>query len=94
MEKSKYGQLYKDVVPLYIKHNRFMDVAIRLTKPMEKVGNSYIIYGKYVNQAFVETFELGVPTKIMIPVAKLHESWQYCVTPNVDCIRNAEWEQL
>lgn len=92
--KNSSDTLYRRVVPLYIKHNRFMDVAIRITKPIEKIGNCYVIYGKYVNQAFVETFEMGIPTKIVIPASKFEGNWQFCKTPGVKCIRRAEWGRL
>lgn len=94
MSNTSLNTLYKRVVPLYIKHNRHMDVAIRITKPIECIGTYYIIYGKYVNQAFVETFELGIPVKIVIPAKKFEGSWQFCKTPSVACIRYAEWGQL
>lgn len=94
MEKNKYEQLYTDVIPLYIKHKRFMDVAIRLTEPIEYWNGKYIIIGKYVNQGFVETFELGVPISVVLPASKFEGNWQYCATPGVDCIRNAEWADL
>jgi len=70
-----------------------MDVAIRLSRPIKQYGKTYVIYGKYVNQAFVETFELGVPVKLSISSDKI-ENWLVCRDPKETCIRNSKWTAL
>lgn len=94
MNIERLDNLYKRIIPLYIKHNRFLDVAIRITKPIERAGSNYIICGKYVNQAFVETFELETPTRIVIPAMDFEGNWQFCTNPKIICIRYAKWENL
>lgn len=71
-----------------------MDVAIRITRPIERAGSNYVIYGKYVNQAFVETFELGIPVKLVLSAKKFEGGWKFCATPAKKCIRDAVWSQL
>ena len=74
----------------YICHERFMDIAILLKAPIRKTRTGYEVTGKYVNQGFVETFELGVPVKIVIGFDKIAQ-WLVCDNPSEACIRYATW---
>lgn len=75
---------------IYIKHERHQDIAIRLTSPIKRTRTGYLITGKYVNQGFVETFEIGVPTTLTINAANLSQ-WLVCKNPDATCIRYAGW---
>lgn len=75
---------------IYIKHERFMDVAIKLTKPIKRTRTGYQVTGKYVNMGFVETFELGVPVSITISKDNV-KNWQVCENPTEACIRKSTW---
>lgn len=77
----------------YIKHERFLDVAIKLYGPIRKYGSTYIVKGKYVNQGFVETFDLGTPARIRIPESRINQ-WQICRDNTAVCIRYAKWTPL
>lgn len=79
--------------PTYIRHERFLDVAIMLKKDVELEGTNYVVVGKYVNMGFVETFDLGVPITVKIPASKL-EQWLICRNPKEDSIRKSKWVSL
>lgn len=74
----------------YIKHERHMDIAIKLTEPIRRTRTGYVVTGKYVNQGFVETFELGVPVQIVISEQAV-KHWLVCEQPGAKCIRKSSW---
>lgn len=74
----------------YIKHERHTDIAIKLTAPIRRTRTGYVITGKYVNQGFVETFELGVPVQIVISEQAV-KHWLVCEQPDAVCIRKSTW---
>lgn len=75
---------------IYIKHERHRDIAILLTAPIVKQRTGYKVTGKYVNQGFVETFELGIPTSFVIGLDKL-QNWLVCENPSELSIRQSTW---
>jgi hypothetical protein len=75
---------------IYIKHERFMDIAIKLSAPIRRTRTGYQVTGKYVNMGFVETFELGVPVSITIAADKI-SNWQVCENPTEKSIRKSNW---
>lgn len=78
---------------VYLKHKRHMDVAIKLTKALTKNARRYYVTGKYVNMGFVETFELGVPVSITVPVENI-ENWEICINPRQPSIRKSTWKPV
>lgn len=77
----------------YIKHNRFLDVAILVVGGIRKFGSTYVVKGKYVNQGYVETFDLGTPTTVRISEAKIGD-WLICRNPSEPCIRKSTWAAI
>lgn len=75
---------------VYIKHTRHMDVAIKLTADIVRTGNTYVVYGKYVNQGYVETFDLGTPVRLTIHESKFSD-WLICRNPSEPSIRKSKW---
>lgn len=76
-----------------IKHRMYMDLAIRITKPVLRFPNKVVIRGEYLNMAFVETYPIGQRCNIEIPIEKLNE-WLGCMQPQTVCIRYSLWEPL
>lgn len=76
-----------------IKHEKFMDVAIRLTRPVISSGPYYIIRGNWINQGFVNTYDIGYKASIKIKKED-KKDWLICLNPIAPCIRNEKWNRL
>ena len=78
---------------MIIKHNKFLDIAIEIDKPILKMAHKWRIRGKWVNQGFVETYDIGIRCNIDIKTQDLKD-WLICNEPNLICIRYADWRKL
>ena len=76
-----------------IKHEKFMDVAIEITKPIVRFPHKVIIRGVWLNQGFVDTFPIGEKAKIDIKTEDI-KNWFYCLEPNKQCIRYSKWQRV
>jgi hypothetical protein len=76
-----------------IRHKRFMDVCVLVTKSFD-VGHKLKVKGKWVNMAYVRSYELGVNAKFDVAKSDLKD-WEYCVSPEgKECLRYAEWKPI
>lgn len=79
-----------------IKHSKFMDVAFEVTKVRGPYGpNERIeVSGWWLNQGYVNSWNMGVHQKLRFTVAQLKADWSVCMFPHVDCIRDTAWKPL
>lgn len=77
---------------LIIKHKDCLDIAFRLTKDIIIRPNKVILQGRWVNMAFVESFDIDDEDDIMVFDGLT--DWFVCLEPNKKCIRYAKWKSL
>lgn len=78
---------------MIIKHQKFLDVAFKLTRPLIHTHKQIIFRGTWLNMGYVETFELGIKATLKIDKSKLNE-WLFCVDESLPCIRFSEWKSV
>lgn len=82
-----------------IKHKKFMDVAIQITKPpiITKSGKLKI-KGNWMNQAYVESFIIGKLKNFgkseLVIMPENIKDWLVCLNPHANCVRNEKWIRL
>lgn len=66
-----------------IKHERYLDTAIRVMHSWDQEDGSLKVEGMCVNLAFVTTFNLGVPIVFFIKPENAGE-WSICTDPKLE----------
>lgn len=80
---------------IIIKHRNFLDVAFKIDKPIikhPKKPGVFICRGMWLNQGFVDTYNIGIRQTIRIDISK--KDWLKCLEPDARCIRNVEWTPI
>jgi hypothetical protein len=80
----------------YIKHEKFMDVALYVTSVGQLVvgGSEIHISGIWWNQGFEKSYCINIFANITIETEKLSE-WQLCLDPEINrSLRKCEWTPL
>lgn len=76
---------------MIIKHERFLDLAIMITKPLIRLKDgSVIIRGHYINQGFNKSYDLNINVKLRINKDD-KSKWLVCNTPLDMCVRYSTW---
>lgn len=73
-----------------IRHFKFLDVAFEIFTATES-GDEITVHGRWLNQGFVETYELDYPSQTFnIKKSDMHK-WSICTDPKAKCIRYTPW---
>lgn len=90
-----------------IRHEKFMDVALRIYTDPSIIGEIHRglhFHGLWVNLGFTKSFEIGYSEELRIHLNNIGD-WQVCTHPNVEdeqflvrrmsrCYRNGPWIPL
>lgn len=80
---------------MIIKHEKFMDVAFKVYKVFGPFGTEGYqkVKGEWVNAGYVKSYCLGITQSFEIERKDL-KNWLFCLEPQSECIRHANWSNI
>jgi hypothetical protein len=81
---------------MFIKHDKFMDVCIRIDKsPIKLPDGRYVVRGTFWNMAFVDSYSLRIKFIRKLTVEDIRNNWTATLAGENDtCLRYNKWVRL
>lgn len=81
---------------MFIKHDKFMDVCIRIEKsPILLEDGRYVIRGSFWNMGFVDSYPMYIKFTRKLTAEDIHNNWTVTMMRDFDrCLRYNTWVRI